>query len=48
MDALNIRRHVLGDSTSTAYAATTGGKASAVGHRGRVRHVKVRTHHRHH
>jgi D-alanyl-D-alanine carboxypeptidase/D-alanyl-D-alanine endopeptidase (penicillin-binding protein 7) len=48
MDALNIRRHVLGDSTPTAYAATTGGKAGAVGHRGHVRHVKVRTHHRHH
>jgi D-alanyl-D-alanine carboxypeptidase/D-alanyl-D-alanine endopeptidase (penicillin-binding protein 7) len=42
LDALNIRRYVLGDATPTAYAST--GHARASRH---LRHVRVRRHHRH-
>lgn len=49
LDALNIRRYVLGDNTPTAFAATPRVKASAAGSRSRrVKHAKVsaRRHHR--
>jgi D-alanyl-D-alanine carboxypeptidase/D-alanyl-D-alanine endopeptidase (penicillin-binding protein 7) len=44
LDALNIRRYVLGDATPTAYAAN-GPHIKAAGH-GRIKHVKVRRHRR--
>jgi D-alanyl-D-alanine carboxypeptidase/D-alanyl-D-alanine endopeptidase (penicillin-binding protein 7) len=47
LDALNIRRYVLGDHTPTAMAANTPRvKAGDAGH-GRTRHLRVRRH-RHH
>jgi D-alanyl-D-alanine carboxypeptidase/D-alanyl-D-alanine endopeptidase (penicillin-binding protein 7) len=47
LDALNIRRYVLGDQTPTARAASTSAPRvkAAAGH-GRVKHVKVRRHRR--
>ncbi|GAB3428451.1 serine hydrolase [Massilia solisilvae] len=46
LDALNIRRYVLGDNSSTAFAANAPrAKASAGGTR-RVKHVKARRRHR--
>jgi D-alanyl-D-alanine carboxypeptidase/D-alanyl-D-alanine endopeptidase (penicillin-binding protein 7) len=48
LDALNIRRYVLGDNTPTAFAATTGSRSRANAPHGRVRHVRLhgRRHHR--
>jgi D-alanyl-D-alanine carboxypeptidase/D-alanyl-D-alanine endopeptidase (penicillin-binding protein 7) len=43
LDALNIRRYVLGDQTPTAMAAS-GPRIKASAGAGRARHVKVRRH----
>jgi D-alanyl-D-alanine carboxypeptidase/D-alanyl-D-alanine endopeptidase (penicillin-binding protein 7) len=45
LDALNIRRYVLGDATPTAYASNGPRIKAAAGH-GRIKHVKVRRHRR--
>jgi D-alanyl-D-alanine carboxypeptidase/D-alanyl-D-alanine endopeptidase (penicillin-binding protein 7) len=42
LDALNIRRYVLGDQTPTAMAATNGPRVKASAGTGRGKHVKVR------
>jgi D-alanyl-D-alanine carboxypeptidase/D-alanyl-D-alanine endopeptidase (penicillin-binding protein 7) len=44
LDALNIRRYVLGDQTPTAMAASSGPRVKASAGNGRARHVKVRRH----
>jgi D-alanyl-D-alanine carboxypeptidase/D-alanyl-D-alanine endopeptidase (penicillin-binding protein 7) len=46
LDALNIRRYVLGDQTPTAMAASSGPRIKASAGNGRGRHVKVRRHRR--
>jgi D-alanyl-D-alanine carboxypeptidase/D-alanyl-D-alanine endopeptidase (penicillin-binding protein 7) len=46
LDALNIRRYVLGDQTPTAMAASSGPRIKASAGNGRARHVKVRRHRR--
>jgi D-alanyl-D-alanine carboxypeptidase/D-alanyl-D-alanine endopeptidase (penicillin-binding protein 7) len=47
LDALNIRRYVLGDNTPTAFAANAP-RVKASGSRGRIKHARVsaRRHHR--
>jgi D-alanyl-D-alanine carboxypeptidase/D-alanyl-D-alanine endopeptidase (penicillin-binding protein 7) len=44
LDALNIRRYVLGDQTPTAMAASSGPRVKASAGTSRARHVKVRRH----
>jgi D-alanyl-D-alanine carboxypeptidase/D-alanyl-D-alanine endopeptidase (penicillin-binding protein 7) len=46
LDALNIRRYVLGDHTPTAMAAAKAPRVKASAGQGHVKHVKVRRHRR--